>query len=239
MLENKVAIVTGGSRGIGEAIVELFAQNRAIVVNGDLAVAKEELSKSDGGAHNIKLDVVDKAKVKQAFGRIVAAFGRIDILVNNAGINRNLLGKVEETPAEEWTAIVNVNMRGVMNCIDIALPFMREGKFGRIINMASLAGEIGGVVSSIAYTATKGAILSMTKVIARLEGKNGVTCNSIAPGFIVTEMTRTHNPDMSMVPLGHRGEAVDIANAALYLASDMGRYVTGTTMDVNGGVYMQ
>lgn len=239
MLENRVAVVTGGSRGIGEAIIGLFAKNRAIAVNGDISVKSEELTQRPDGVYEIRLDVSDKEQVRRAFGQIAKRLGRIDILVNNAGINNDLPAKIEETPSEEWEKIIKVNMFGVVNCTDVALPIMREKQYGRIINLASLAAEIGGLVSSIAYTASKGAILSTTKVVARLEGPNGITANCIAPGFIITEMTTTHQHNLSSVPLRRRGEAIDVANAALFLASDMGRYITGTTIDVNGGVYMK
>ena len=239
MLENKVAVITGGSRGIGKAIIELFTKNRALAVNGDISVESGDLRKRPDGVHELRLDVSDRAQVVQAFGQIVKRLGKIDILVNNAGVCNDIIPKIEETPPEEWERIISINMNGVVNCTDAVLPFMREKRFGRIINLASLAGEVGGLKVSIAYTASKGAVLSMTKVIARVEGPNNITANNIAPGFIITDMTVTHKHDLSTVPLRRRGDAEDVANAALFLASEMGRYVTGTTIDVNGGVYMK
>ena len=239
MLDGKVAVVTGGSRGIGESIMGLFVKNRAIVVNGDISVKNEDLVQRPDGVFEIRLDVSDRGQVRRAFEQIVKHFGRIDILINNAGVCSDIAAKIEETPPEDWERIVSINMNGVANCTEAALPIMREKQYGRIVNLSSLAGEIGGLAVSIAYTASKGAILSMTKVVARLEGPNNITANCIAPGFIITEMTVSHQHNLSMVPLRRRGEAIDVANAALFLVSDMGRYITGSTIDVNGGVYMK
>lgn len=239
MLKDKVALITGASRGIGQTIAELFLKEGAIVINGDISVGSTTLAKAGGNLYEVKLDVANHAAVKAVVDSIVTAHGKIDILVNNAGICPPMGPLVEEVTEEEWDKVLKVNLGGMVACTNAALPHMRAAKFGRIISMASIAGETGGVASSIAYSASKAAIVCTTKVVAKKEGLNNITANCIAPGWIITEMTKDHKQNLSLCPMGKRGETLDVAYAALYLASEMGRYITGTTMDVNGGVYMQ
>ena len=239
MLKEKVALITGASRGIGETIAEVFLKEGAVVVNGDITVKNASLNKVSGNLYEVALDVSNHAAVKATVNDIVGKLGKIDILVNNAGICPPMGEFVEAVTEEEWEKVMKVNLGGMVACSNAVLPHMRAAKFGRIISMASIAGETGGVASSIAYSASKAAIVVTTKVIAKKEGLNNITANCIAPGWIITEMTRDHKQNLSLCPMGKRGDTLDVANAALYLASEMGRYITGTTMDVNGGVYMQ
>lgn len=239
MLKDRVALITGASRGIGQTIAELFIKEGAITINGDISVQSATPAKVGDRFYEVKLDVADQAAAKGVVDAIVKAHGKIDILVNNAGICPPMGPLVEEVTEEEWSKVLKVNLGGMVSCTNAALPHMRAAKFGRIISMASIAGETGGVASSIAYSASKAAIVCTTKVIAKKEGLNNITANCIAPGWIITEMTKDHKQNLSLCPMGKRGETLDVAYAALYLASEMGRYITGTTMDVNGGVYMQ
>lgn len=239
MLKDRVALITGASRGIGQTIAELFIKEGATVINGDISVQGATLAKVGDGLYEAKLNVADQSSAKGVVDAIVKALGKIDILVNNAGICPPMGPLVEEVTEEEWDKVLKVNLGGMVACTNAALPHMRAAKFGRIISMASIAGETGGVASSIAYSASKAAIVCTTKVIAKKEGLNNITANCVAPGWIITEMTKDHKQNLSLCPMGKRGETLDVAYAALYLASEMGRYITGTTMDVNGGVYMQ
>lgn len=239
MLKDKVAMITGASRGIGQSIAELFVKEGAIVINGDISVNNTEPLQSSPGLYDVKLDVRSAAAVKAVVDGIVKTHGKIDILVNNAGICPPMGDFFEKVTEEEWDMVLSINLGGMVRCTNAVLPHMRAAKSGRVISLASIAGETGGVASSVAYSASKAAIICTTKVLAKKEGLNNITANCIAPGWIITEMTKDHKQNLSLCPMGKRGEALDVANAALYLASEMGQYITGTTMDVNGGVYMQ
>ncbi len=239
MLTNRIAFITGASRGIGQAIAETFMKEGATVVNGDVSVGSAAPTQVGERLYDVKLDVQDHAAVKAVIDAVVQKFGKLDILVNNAGICPPIGEHFEDTSEAEWERVMRINLGGMVACTNAALPHMRAAKFGRVISMASIAGETGGIASSVAYSASKAAIIGTTKVLAKKEGLNNITANCIAPGWIITEMTKDHVQNLSLCPLGRRGETYDVANAALYLASDMGGYITGTTMDVNGGVYMQ
>ncbi|MCD8349714.1 MAG: SDR family oxidoreductase [Planctomycetaceae bacterium] len=239
MLKDRVAFITGASRGIGQAVAELFVKEGAVVVNGDITVDNLAPTQVADRLYAVKLDVQDHAMVKTVIDAVVKDLGKIDILVNNAGICPPMGGLFEEVSEAEWDRVLKLNLGGMVACTKAALPHMRAAKYGRIISMASIAGETGGVASSVAYSASKAAIICTTKVLAKKEGHNNITANCIAPGWIITEMTKDHVQNLSLCPLGRRGDTTDVANAALYLASDMGGYITGTTMDVNGGVHMQ
>ena len=239
MLKDKVALITGASRGIGQSIAELFIQEGATVINGDISVKSSEPVQVSPGLYEVKLDVQDAAAIQAVVDGIVKTRGKIDILVNNAGICPPMGEFFEKVTEEEWNLVLSVNLGGMVRCTNAVLPHMRAAKFGRIISLASIAGQTGGVASSVAYSASKAAIICTTKVLAKKEGLNNITANCIAPGWIITEMTKDHKQNLSLCPMGKRGETLDVANAALYLAGEMGRYITGTTMDVNGGVHMQ
>lgn len=239
MLQGKVALITGASRGIGQAIAECFVAEGAIVINGDISVKNTEPVQVAPGFYAARLDVQDADSIQALVDGIVATHGKIDILVNNAGICPPMGDFFEKVSQEEWSLVLSVNLGGMVRCTNAVLPHMRAAKFGRVISLASIAGETGGTASSVAYSASKAAIICTTKVLAKKEGGNNITANCIAPGWIITEMTKDHKQNLSLCPMAKRGEALDVANAALYLASEMGRYITGTTMDVNGGVHMQ
>jgi 3-oxoacyl-[acyl-carrier protein] reductase len=240
-LKNKIAIITGGAKGIGEATVRLFAKEGAKVIIWDLAeegrVLAEELATKEQPVIFMKVSVADEEQVHEATQRVKDTFGRIDILINNAGITRDkTLAKMSK---EDWDAVIAVNQTGVFHCTQAVAEVMKENKFGRIVSAASNVG-LRGNFGQTNYVATKAAVIGMTKVWAIELGKYGITCNSIAPGFIETEMTKTI-PDpikkqmLPMIPLGYWGNPTDIAYGYLYLASDEAAYVNGNCLVIDGG----
>ncbi len=240
---DKIAIVTGGSRGIGETEARVLFEQGATVIVGDLSIPfTEKLVKkneSDTGAiYESNLDVSDKTSVNRFCNAVIDRFGRIDILINNAGICPPLL-PFETVQAEEWQNVFDVNLMGTVNCTSAVIPVMKKQKYGKIINTSSIAGEIGGKASSVCYSASKASIICITKVLAKYLGEYGITVNAVSPGYIITEMTKNHKQDLSTVPLGRRGEPVEVANTVLFLASELSSYITGATIGVNGGVHMK
>ena len=164
------------------------------------------------------------------------AFGRIDILVNNAGIFSYT--RIDACTEEEWDRMMAVNLKGPFLCAQAVMETMKTQRSGRIINLGSLAGQVGGIVASAPYSASKAGVMCLTKSLARVLGEYGITVNSIAPGVAATEMAKNH-PDMTdQIPLGRVADASEIASAILFLASEEGRYLTGATLDVNGGIRM-
>jgi 3-oxoacyl-[acyl-carrier protein] reductase len=164
------------------------------------------------------------------------SFGRIDILVNNAGVFSYT--RIEDCAEEEWDRMMAVNLKGPFLCSQAVMPAMKAQRYGRIINLGSLAGQVGGLVASAPYSASKAGVMCLTKSLARALGPYGVTVNAIAPGVVATEMAKNH-PDMtSQMPLGRVAQPEDIANVALFLASDESAYITGATLNANGGMFM-
>ncbi|WFR58411.1 3-oxoacyl-[acyl-carrier-protein] reductase [Anaerocolumna sp. AGMB13025] len=244
MLENKVAIVTGASRGIGRAIALTLARYGAkVVVNycGSKEKAEEvvELIKKDGGSGAAyQADISDFLAVQQMFADVVKEFGRVDILVNNAGITRdNLILKMTE---EEFDTVIDTNLKGVFNCLKQASRLMLKQKSGRIINISSISGVIGNA-GQVNYSAAKAGVIGMTKSLAKELGSRGITVNAIAPGYINTDMTAVLKDDLKekvteLIPLKRLGEVEDIAETAAFLASDKASYITGQTIQVDGGL---
>jgi NAD(P)-dependent dehydrogenase (short-subunit alcohol dehydrogenase family) len=168
--------------------------------------------------------------------------GRLDILVNNAGVS--LAGRIEDVKEEDWDRILDVNLKGAYLCSQAAAPAMQQQRWGRIINIASISGQTGGVSATVAYSASKGGLIAMTKTLARDLAAFGITANAICPGQIMTDMSRNLSGErleklLAMIPLRRLGEPEDIAYAALFLASNEGGYITGATLDVNGGILMR
>lgn len=238
MLKDKVAIITGASRGIGRATSELFVENGAIVVNGDVSVdTNSDFFKEEGkDIYNSFLDVSNEKSVKKLVEKTIEKFGKVDILVNNAGICPPITQLVNMTD-EEWNKVFQINLMGTVYCCKAVIPHMQNQKSGRIISLASIAGETGGIASSIAYSASKASIIVLTKILAKQLGSYNITVNAVAPGYIITEMTKDHKQDLSSVPLGRRGNSEEVANPIVFLASEMASYLTGLTLDINGGVY--
>ncbi len=247
-LKGKVALISGGARGQGEAEARLFVREGARVVIGDIleeegARLAAEIGKSGGDALFVRLDVTSEEEWRMAVQATVSRFGKLDVLVNNAGIWRG--SQVEETSTEEWDLIMDVNARGVFLGTKLAIPEMRKAGGGSIINISSTAGLVGSPRSS-AYSASKGAVRLLTKTTAIQYGKDGIRANSIHPGPIDTAMGEQISPDetgkaamAARSVLGRRGTPEDVAYGALYLASDEASFVTGSELVIDGGITAQ
>ena len=246
MLKDKVAIVTGASRGIGREIAITLARYGAkVIVNycGSKEKAEEvvALIKSEGAvATAYQGDVADSEAMKQMFADVLQEYKSIDILVNNAGITRdNLILKMSD---DEFNAVIDTNLKGVYYCLKQVSRIMLKQKSGRIINISSIAGVIGNA-GQINYSASKAGVIGMTKALARELGSRGITVNAVAPGFIKTDMT-DKLPDaikdtyVNQIPLKRFGEVSDIAETVAFLASDKAAYITGQTISVDGGMQM-
>lgn len=241
----QVAIITGGTRGIGKAIALALANRGVSVVvagrNIDAALeVAASLSAIGVKARGIKLDVSHSVEVEQAFEEIRRDFGRIDILINNAGITRDgLLMRMKE---EAWDAVIDINLKGVFLCTREAIKDMAKQRYGRIVNVTSVAAFMGNP-GQANYSASKAGIVGLTKTVAREYAGRGVTVNAVAPGFIETAMTDilpdNIKEDMKkLIPLGRFGVVEDVAHAAVFLASPDSGYITGQVIHVNGGMYM-
>lgn len=246
MTKKKVAVVTGGSRGIGKAVaLELAKQGAFVIINyhGSQEKAQEvqaQITEDGGEAVVCQCDVADYEACGLFFEQIIREYGRIDILVNNAGITMdNLLLRMSE---EEFDRVIDVNLKGTFNCIrHVSRPMIRQ-RYGRIVNMASVVG-ICGNAGQVNYAASKAGIIGMTKSAARELAQRGITVNAIAPGFIETDMTqvlsdRVREETAGKIPLGTFGKPQDVAKAAAFLASDDASYITGQVLCVDGGMAM-
>ncbi len=243
-LEGKVAIITGGSRGIGSAVCKALAASGAkVIVNyqgdRDSAVSTLEAIKSRGGEGEIyQADVVNYKDCEAMVKYAVAQWGKVDILVNNAGVNRdNLLPRMKN---EEWEQVVQTNLTGTYNCTKAAIrPFLKQKTGGRIINMASVAG-IYGNIGQANYSAAKGGIIAFSKSMAKELGSRGITVNAVAPGMIETEMTQALSQEVmdesrKRIALERLGKPEEVAQAVLFLA-ESGDYITGEVISVDGGI---
>jgi 3-oxoacyl-[acyl-carrier protein] reductase len=241
-LKDKIAIVTGGARGIGKATVERFCEEGSKVIIWDLLDAgsetAQEMQEKGYSVDFIKLAVTDPSAIEEATQEIIQKYGKIDILVNNAGITRDKsLLKMSHL---EWQQVIDVNLTGVFNCTKAVVPHMVEKKYGRIICTSSVVG-ITGNFGQTNYVATKAAIIGMVKTWAKEFGKHNITANAVAPGFIKTDMTDMIPEEVRLqaiadIPAKRMGLPVDIANAYLFLASDEASYINGHCISVNGGV---
>ena len=242
--ENKVASVTGGNQGIGQATaISLAAAGAQVVIMARNAKSNREATNNinslyPGKAIAEEVDVTSEASVKAAFERVYLEFSRLDILVNNAGIC-NLSQPFENIDVEKWDQVMDVNLKGILYCVKAVIPIFKKQKSGKIINVASLAGEVGGIATSADYVASKAAVIGLTKSLARYLGPYNVNVNAVAPGFIATEMTEEMSIPMNVIPLGCVGRPEDVADGITFLASERARYITGTTLDINGGVFMK
>jgi 3-oxoacyl-[acyl-carrier protein] reductase len=245
-LTDKVAIVTGGSRGIGRAICVALAEAGAKVVvnysgNEEAAVETLRLVREAGSDGELaRFDVGDPDAVDQAIGDVAKRHGRLDILVNNAGIALDQI--LLRIKPEELERTMHVNVGGALWCSKAAMRLMMRKRAGRIINLSSVVGEAGNPGQAV-YSASKAAILGLTKTLAREYASRGVTVNAVAPGFIETDMTASLPENVkqgaiAQTPLGRIGKAEDVAAAVLYLASDEAGYVTGQVIRVNGGMHV-
>ena len=243
-LEDKVAIVTGGNQGIGRATALRLAEAGAKVVvasrnqERNRQVAAEIEQRFQRQALPLAVDVAERQAVEALVEKVIEEFGQVDILINNAGICR-LSQPFEELEDAAWDAVLDVNVKGVLHCVRAVIPFFKAQKAGKIVNVASLAGEVGGIATAADYVASKAAVIGLTKSLARYLGPYQVNVNAVAPGFIRTSMTEAMQIDVEEIPLRSVGEPEDVAEAICFLASSRSRYITGTTLDVNGGLYMK
>ena len=243
-LQDKVAIVTGGNQGIGRAAALRLAEAGAKVVvasrnqERNRQVAAEIEQRFQRQAVPLAVDVAERQAVEALVEKVIEEFGQVDILVNNAGICR-LSQPFEELEDAAWDAVLDVNVKGVLHCVRAVIPFFKAKKAGKIVNVASLAGEVGGIATAADYVASKASVIGLTKSLARYLGPYQVNVNAVAPGFIRTSMTEAMQIDVGGIPLRSVGEPEDVAEAICFLASPRSRYITGTTLDVNGGLYMK
>lgn len=246
-LDERVALVTGGSRGIGRAIaVSLATTGATVVVNyrGNQAAADETVAaiESAGGkAVAIQADVANGEDVDRLFKDVLERFGRIDVLVNNAGITRDTL--MLRMKDEDWDAVMDTNLRGLFLCTRAALRPMTRARWGRIINITSVVGLMGNA-GQANYAAAKAGIIGFSKSVAREIGSRSITVNAVAPGFIDTELTAVLGPETrealtKQIPLGRLGTPEDVAGLVTFLASEQAAYITGQTFNSDGGMVMQ
>ena len=245
-LRDKVALITGAAVGIGAEIAKRFAAEGAQVVIGDVNAVEarttsESIRRSGGSARSVPLDVTKEESWKEALDGIRIAEGRLDILVNNAGITKRI--PITEMPLEDFEQIMAVNVRGVFLGIKHALPFMKQHGGGSIVNISSICGLVGHKLTNETYTTSKGAVTLLTKSVAVRYARDNIRCNSIHPGTVDTPMVQALFTDpekkrerLDEVPLGRLATAQDVANAALFLASDEAGFITGAALPVDGGL---
>ena len=228
-LQNKTALITGGGRGIGKAIAELFAREGARVAIADIDPVTADATATEIGP---------EASVLNGMDLILERLGQLDILVNNAGYL--VYTDFETCSEEDWDRIVNINMKGTFLCAQAAISPMKAKQSGVIINMTSLAAKTGGLAAGPPYAAAKAGVHTLTIGLARALAPENIRVNAIAPGVIDTAMPSApqHDALKATIPIGHPGQPEDIAHCALFLASDDSKHITGETIDVNGGLYM-
>jgi len=237
--------VTGAAQGIGRAIALLLAQKGADIVVSDINLEKaeetvREIETIGRRAMAIRADVANTNDVERMVEAILGRFGQIDILVNNAGITRDKL--ILRMTEEDWDAVLNVNLKGTFNCTKAVVRHMSKQRRGKIVNIASVVGEMGNV-GQANYSASKAGVIGFTKTIAREFAQRGINVNAIAPGYIETPMTevlpeKVKEELRGMIPMGRLGRPGDVAEAVLFLVSEASRYITGQVLNVNGGIYM-
>ncbi len=244
-LKDKAAFVTGAAQGIGKAVAVALAREGANIVVSDINIelasqTAREIEAMGVKAVALKTNVADLPDVERSVEEAIKAFGKIDILVNNAGITRdNLLLRMKK---EDWDAVIGVNLTGVFNCTKVISRLMMKNTCGKIINIASIVGQMGNF-GQANYAASKGGVIAFTKAVAKEVAARNVTVNAVAPGFIRTAMTDKIPEDIKtkmqeQIPLGKLGQPEDVANAVVFLASPEADYITGQVIGVNGGMYM-
>ncbi len=244
-LSGRVALVTGASQGIGRTCALRLAKDGATVAvaarnQEKLNELVAEITAAGGTAAAFALDVCDEDQVKTTVKAIIAQFGKIDILVNNAGITRDQL--VMRMKRADWDAVLQTNLTSAYLCIQSVIPSMLKQRYGRIINITSIFGQMGQA-GQANYSASKAGLIGLTMAIAREVGSRSITCNAVAPGFIETAMTAALSEEfkqmaVKQIPLGRVGSPEDVASAVAFLASDKASYITGHVMNVNGGMLM-
>ena len=244
-VEGRVALVTGASQGIGRACALLLAESGAKLAlcarnQEKLDQLAAEIGSKGGEAASFKLDVGSEEEIKAVVKAVIARFGKVDILVNNAGITRDQL--VMRMKRADWDSVLNTNLTSAYLCTQQVMSPMLKQRWGRIINVTSIFGQMGQA-GQANYAASKAGLIGLTMAIAREVGSRGITCNAVAPGFIETAMTEGLPEDLKqsalkMIPLGRIGTVDDVANSVRFLASDDASYITGHVLSVNGGMLM-
>ena len=245
-LTDRVAVVTGSGRGIGEVTALALSKEGACVVVSDIDARSAErtcdqINSMHGKSIAVKADVSSRSEVKDLFKKTVERFGRIDILVNNAGIySRTPILEISE---DAWDRVMDVNLKGIFLCCQEVLPVMLKQKYGRIVNMSSLAGKRGGVTSGIDYASSKGGVISFTRALAKQLAPHNILVNAIAAANIDTEILQAYEPaakekQLREIPLGRFGRPEEVAKVVVFLVSDDAGYIVGETVNVNGGVFM-
>ena len=244
-LEGKVALITGGARGIGKELALRFAKEGSDIAICDvnmelLEQTAEEIRGMDKDVLVFKADVTSSTEVQNMLDKILDKFKKLDILINNAGITRDSL--ILRMPEEDWDRVIAVNLKGSFVCTKAAAKVMLKQRFGKIVNLASIIGIMGNI-GQANYSASKAGIIGLTKSVAKELAPRGVCVNAIAPGFIKTEMTAKLPEDiqkkmLSVIPLGRFGEPKDVADLALFLSSESSSYITGQVIQIDGGMLM-
>jgi 3-oxoacyl-[acyl-carrier protein] reductase len=245
-LKDRVAIVTGGAQGIGYAIVDTLAQRGANIMIADVSIEKaEETAKEIAAKTGRKIlaksvNVTESASVKALVDGTISEFGKVDILVNNAGITRDNL--IMRMPEEDWDLVLSINLKGAFNCSQAVVRPMMKQRYGRIINISSVSGVVGQA-GQANYSSSKAGLIGLTKALAKEVGSRNITVNAVAPGFIETRLTvnlpaEIKEASIKMTPMGRFGVPADIANAVVFLASDEASFITGATLQVDGGMAM-
>jgi 3-oxoacyl-[acyl-carrier protein] reductase len=246
-LEGKVAIVTGAGRGIGRAIAQKLAEAKARIVVSDIdsknaQKSAEALDKEFGPSIACRVDVSDKRSVESLIERTVKTFGRVDILVNNAGIMSPT--RILDISAEEWEEVIKVNLTGPFLCTKAVLPEMKKRRFGRIVNISSSAGRSVSTLGGAHYTASKAGLLGLTRAVAKEVAPFGITVNAVCPGLIDTEMVRKTTSQkelegfLASFPIERIGTPEEVGDLVVFLCSDKASYITGASLDINGGDLM-
>ena len=244
-MNNRIAFVTGASRGIGRACALALSEAGCRVVLAARSVEKldevaAEIRATGREAFTIPIELSSEQSIKDAFGRALKEVGGVEILVNNAGITRD--GLAMRMKRDDWSAVVDTNLTGTFLCTQQVLPGMVRARWGRIINISSVVGETGNA-GQANYSASKAGLLGLTKSLAQEIGSRGITVNAVAPGFVETDMTGVLSADLrekmlANIPLKRIGQPADVAAAVRFLASEEAGYITGHVLDVNGGLYM-
>lgn len=244
LLEKEIAIITGAGQGIGRTVAKTFASQGAKVIVADLnyknalSVTDEIKKEYNTDALAIEVDISNSDSVNKMIENSLNKFNTIDILVNNAGICQSSV-PFEELSTNDWQKMINVNLMGTINCAKAVIPIMKKNKHGKIISLSSLAGEVGGISVAANYSTTKAGIAALTKSLAKYLGPFNINVNAVAPGFIKTDMTKDLEQNVDLIPLRRLGETEEIADVILFLASRLSRYITGSTIDINGGIFMK